>query len=48
MFSASQQKIQTLLERRSAEIIEIENKFRELLKHEYLARSIELKKLNNF
>ncbi|CAG9332175.1 unnamed protein product [Blepharisma stoltei] len=48
MISSSQQKIDQLLERRAAEIIEIENKYQELLKHEYLARSVELKRSPHF
>lgn len=44
----SQNKIDQLLQRRAAEICEIETKYYELLKNEYLVRSIEIKKIPLF
>jgi Nucleosome assembly protein (NAP) len=44
----SQTKIDQLLQRKSLEISEIEAKYYELLKHEFLVRSIEIKKIPDF
>lgn len=44
----TQTKICGLLNRRANEILEIEAKYYELLKHEYLVRSVEIKKIPNF
>ena len=44
----AQNKIDILLQRRSLEISEVETKYYELLKHEFLVRSIETKKLPEF
>ena len=44
----SQRKIQEILEKKAQEIIEIEAKYYDMLKHEYLIRSIEIKKIPNF
>lgn len=44
----SQSKISNILYSRACELQEIENKYYELLKHEFLIRSIELKKIPDF
>lgn len=44
----TQSKISNILNRRANEIIEIEAKYYELLKHEYLVRSVEIKKIPSF
>ena len=44
----SQQKIDQILQKKAVEISEIEAKYYEMLKHEFLVRAIEIKKLPNF
>lgn len=44
----TQGKIDGILQRRALEMAEVEAKYHEMLKHEYLVRSIEVKKLQNF
>lgn len=48
MKSSSQSRILSLLERRAQEITEIEQKYQEQLKHEYLARALEIRRFPNF
>ena len=44
----SQNKIDQILQKRALEICEIEAKYNDMLKHEFLVRSIEAKKYSNF